>query len=480
MENEMRRSIKKGSPLALGFGPCGGHGTCGKCQIQVLQGTLAVTDKERAFFSRKQLEEGMRLSCCHAQAPDDLIVRYRSEEKGFVIAGNSTRCYGPSSQRGYIAAIDIGTTTIALNVIRLEDGQVVKEALFANPQRKYGADVITRIDAVRQYGIDALRQPLLERIEQELYPVETLKRICVCGNPVMTHILMGIDPAPIGQASYTCPRSSLCLLDAGQLFDHLQGVPVQVLPPFCAFAGSDIVMDLYAVSEKEGLLIDLGTNGELALSHQGKWFVSSAACGPAFEGGNMACGSPAVNGAIDKVWYDKTWHWHTIGSVPAQSVCGSGYISWIASALDQDLLEESGYLSEEIELLPGIYLARQDIRSFQMAKGALAAAIETLCSYARMRVSEIERIVIAGGFGQHLDPAHLCQLGFFPAGFSGTVECVGNRALQGAARYAILQDHKTIEELIHRSVPVLLAVQPLFMERFAANMRLSSKKRKEP
>ena len=249
--------------------------------------------------------------------------------------------------------------------------------------------------------------------------------------------------------------------------------------PFCAFAGSDIVMDLYAVSGKEGLLIDLGTNGELALSHQGKWFVSSAACGPAFEGGNMACGSPAVNGAIDKVWYDKTWHWHTISSAPAQSVCGSGYISWIAGALDQDLLEESGYLSEEIELLPGIYLARQDIRSFQMAKGALAAAIETLCSYARMRVSEIERIVIAGGFGQHLDPAHLCQLGFFPAGFSGTVECVGNRALQGAARYAILQDHKTIEELIHRSVPVLLAVQSLFMERFAANMQLSSKKRKD-
>lgn len=172
-------------------------------------------------------------------------------------------------------------------------------------------------------------------------------------------------------------------------------------------------MDLYAASEKEGLLIDLGTNGELALSHQGKWFVSSAACGPAFEGGNMACGSPAVNGAIDKVWYDKTWHWHTISSAPAQSVCGSGYISWIAGALDQDLLEESGYLSEEIELLPGIYLARQDIRSFQMAKGALAAAIETLCSYARMRVSEIERIVIAGGFGQHSILHIYVSLAFF-------------------------------------------------------------------
>lgn len=466
----MQVDVKKGEPLPFEHGACAGKGVCGKCKIRVVAGRLPVVEAESRLLTKREQAGGIRLACCHGLSPEDLRIEVEEADASFQIVGNACRQYRSGGDTGFAVAVDIGTTTVALNVIHLQTGRVEKEALFLNPQRRFGADVLSRVDAARTVGLDALQKPLLACIERELRHVSNIKRMTVCGNPVMTHLFMGVDPASIGQAPYRCAVKTYRELDAGKLFEHLEGFVVQVLPPISGYVGSDVLMDLYETRLEDGLLVDLGTNGELALARNGQIWVSSAACGPAFEGGSLSCGSGACAGAVDQVWYEKGWRFHTIGGGEAKSVCGSGYISWLAAAVQEGFIDESGRLETDLTLNGEIRLTQNDVRAFQMAKGALAAAIEVLCVRAGTRVADLKTIQIAGGFGRHLAGDDLLALGFFSQASERALEMTGNVALQGAVRFAIKQDLETVENIVKTAEPVLMATDPLFLEAFVNHM----------
>ena len=454
---------------------CGGRGTCGKCKIQILEGNLPPTQNEIKKLSEKELRQGIRLACLHPLLEEDITFTLVQNNQGFVISGNDVKNYTSKGEKGHAIAIDIGTTTVVMNLLNLENGKVEKEITFLNPQKIYGADVISRVDSVRVQGIDVIQKCLLKKIEEAIHTFncKDLVRMSVCGNAVMTHLFMGEDPSSIAQAPYTCKVKEYVELSSKTLFEDVDEFVVQVLPPISAYVGSDIVMDLYEedfMQYENCLLIDLGTNGEIALIKDGNLYVSSAACGPAFEGGNMEYGCGACEGAIDHVSYDVEWHYTTIKNKKACGVCGSGYMSWISTALQHGFIEESGLMEEDIPLSEEIVLTQKDIREFQLAKSAIAAACEVLCHKANIAYKDVKQLLIAGGFGTHVNKHDLAVLGIIPMQLLSNLKTLGNSAIRGCCKYAIEQDYEKMMSYIQKAETLLLTQEKEFTDLFMMNM----------
>lgn len=428
---------------------CGGRHHCGKCKIKVEKSSLPYSKKEKELLREEEIAQQIHLACFHESCEQSVWVSIPEKEERFQIEGIHTLKLQPTDC-GYVAGVDIGTTTMVVAIYEGNTGNCVWESRFLNPQRSYGADVIARIDACRTYGVATLQRLVLEAIEAAMIKSSiVIERMCVCGNATMTHIFMGIDPWPIGQAPYTCPEMNLVEKDSKSLFPQLNSFVVQILPPLSAFVGSDIVMGMYALQfpkQKTSLLLDLGTNGEMVLyNHKQKHCIaSSSACGPAFEGGQMQCGMGAVAGAIQKVWFDEKWHWDTIEQKTAIGICGSGYISWITELLKTGILEAEGYLNQEAKLNDFLYLTQKDIREFQLAKSAMCAAMQTLLQQEQLHWEEVECIYLAGGFSSHLAITDGIQLGLFPSSWEKRIEVVGNTAIRGICQFAIIQDKESI------------------------------------
>lgn len=464
-----RYRVRKGEAADFLAADCGGKGTCGKCRIRLTEGFLPVSETERARLTEEEIRAGIRLACCHRVWESDCCVERDSRDAGFQISGCDGMLLSPGSEDGYALAVDLGTTTVVMELVDLRRGQIVREYAFVNPQRQYGADVISRIAAAASLGAEHLRQALLDKMAEIVRTISCpVKRMTVCGNPAMTHIFMGVDPAPIAAAPYRCPVTEYREIRLPPF-----PFPVQILPPISAYVGSDIVAGLYELGLwKEGtsLLIDLGTNGEVALCKDGRIFCTSAACGPVFEGGNMSCGQGAAAGAVDVVRFDGSWHWHTIGEKAVTGVCGSGYISWIARAVERGFITEGGYMEEDLALHPRARLTQKDVREFQLAKSAMASALICLCQEQEIGLEEIGALHLAGGFGMHVRSEDLFAVGMLPAVLQSRVKAVGNSAVRGCVRYALSQDQKALGEITGHSQSLLLAGNRNFSERFMENM----------
>ena len=311
-------------------------------------------------------------------------------------------------------------------------------------------------------------------MEEALHTFNTkIKRMSVCGNAVMTHLFLGADPSSIAQAPYTCKVKEYVEVSSKTLFPSIDAFVVQVLPPISAFVGSDIVMDLFdtkMLEEENTLLIDLGTNGEIALVKDGKLLVSSAACGPAFEGGNMSCGCGAIAGAVDYASFKQGWHYTTILNKKPCGICGSGYMAMIASALENGFIDETGFMEEDQELYENVVLTKKDIREFQLAKSAIASACKILCINGNAEYKEIKKLYIAGGFGTHINKYDLATLGIIPRSLLPRLVTLGNSAIRGCCRYAILQEKEEMLSIVNKGETINLAMDPKFSEEFMINM----------
>ncbi len=459
--------------------PCGGNHRCGKCKIRVMQGNLPIHDAERRHLSEEELLLGVRLACAHPDCEDDCVCEPYREHVSYTICSIHEETFESVKEEGFAVALDIGTTTIAAVLIDLYEGKILREKTFLNPQSRYGADVITRIAQTAKIGIEPLQSILVKKIEKELASFDgyAWKRMCVCGNPTMMHLFAGVDPSSIGQAPYRCTLDTYKELPGQQLFPNWKHrFVIQLLPPISAYVGSDVVMGLYSTQimkqDKTKALIDLGTNGEMALYHDHRLYVTSAACGPAFEGGNMSCGSGAVSGALCRSGYDEKWYYETLEQAPACGICGSGYLSIFHQALDNGLLEPDGYLAKELFFHPKAVVNQKDVREFQLAKASVIAAFLCMCRHASISVSAIEELYIAGGFGKYAQPQDLVALGILPDKLSGRLHVLGNSALRGTCQYAIYQDIESIEDIRNRSESLLLAGDELFTQLFMEHMML--------
>ena len=249
--------------------------------------------------------------------------------------------------------------------------------------------------------------------------------------------------------------------------------------PACmnAFVGADITCALLdsdqCSSDEISLLCDIGTNGEIALWKNGELFVTSTAAGPAFEGAGISCGCSSIRGAIDRVWTeDGELRVHTIGEADAVGVCGSGLIDAIAAGLDLELIDETGAMDDdEIELAPGVALQPKDVRAVQLAKAAIAAGIETLLETAKVDVSEVATLYIAGGFGNHLDVNSAARIGLIPEALASRVKAIGNASLAGASRLLLDQNAmRKAQEIAEKSQHVNLGGNPKFNEHYIDQM----------
>ncbi len=452
--------------------PCGGRGACGKCAV-----TLVGCVSEPNPMERKA---GVRLSC-QAVLLGDAEVWLTGEQtmEQIELSGTERFCGGKAPMEGTLgAAVDIGTTTLALKLYDLQSGVLLGQSGIENPQRAVAADVMGRIQAAMEGGGDTLQRQVLKALGELLEracegahrPLTDVDVMVVVGNTTMLYLLIGENPESLAHAPFW----------ADDLFDRTEEVLGRktYLPPCMnAFVGADITAAVLAggMCEKDetALLCDIGTNGELALWKDGKLYVSSTAAGPAFEGAGISCGCGSVRGAVDKVWIeDGEICIHTIGDAAPVGVCGSGLLDAIVACLETGEIDETGAMEED-ELVLGdeVVLLPKDVRAVQLAKAAIAAGIETLLSEAGIQASDIQRLYIAGGFGSHLSIASAVKIGLIPGELEDRVDVLGNAALAGAT-YMLL-DRTSLEkarEIAASSTHVNLGGNKVFNEWFIEKM----------
>jgi len=471
--------------------PCGGNGNCGKCRIRVLQGKLPITSEDRAVFTADELREGWRLSCKAWPVEDVRIEAALQSEENISVLTAVPNQPASTTSAGYTFAIDIGTTTVAVTLQDLEQGKAKTET-FLNPQRSFGADVISRIQAAGQGHADAMKNAILDRLFEAMQALsakenvdpEKITRIVITANTTMLHLLQGLPCDGLGHTPFTPYSIDSVKTTANRLFPALSdATELLIMPGMAAFVGADITADAYALDLLHGdslrLLVDLGTNGEMLLTDGHHTMATATAAGPAFEGGNISCGTGSIPGAIcAAAFVDGTLHCSTIADAPAIGLCGSGLVSIIAELAAQEIIDETGRLEDDyfddgfpLDDVGKLRLTQKDIREFQLAKAAIRAGIEALTARFGVSPEQIDTVYIAGGFGHALDYEKAIEIGMFPPRFAGKIKPVGNAALGGAQRLAAApEDLRTLETFARTAEIIDLGTDTVFQNAYMDSM----------
>lgn len=415
-------------------------------------------------------------------------------------------------------AIDIGTTTIAVALCRLTDGAVLATSSRENPQSKWGDDVISRVECAGSGDevVRAMRDAVVKVVEEMTDEVCRSNKFgrrpiigTVAANPVMAHLFLGVPPSSLAVGPFI-PVFKCGIPVPGAELGWVGEIPplFWVLPGISAFVGGDIVAGMLAhdVRLQSGavLLLDVGTNGEMVLAVDGKTYACSTAAGPAFEGARISQGVRAIPGAVSRVALgdDGDLEISTIDSMSPLGICGTGLLDAVASLRRGGVIDEYGRivdreeadqegvsrklasrimddgeegvlvrLSEEGEN-PTVYLTQKDVREFQLAKGAISAGVRALCEAAGVGTAEIGSVLLAGGFGNYLDPASAVTAGLLPAGISEeVVRSVGNSSLAGA-RLCLLssEERRMATDLAEKVTHIELSASASFQQYFAEEM----------
>ena len=481
--------------------PCGGNLSCKKCRILFEDEAPLANRYDLEFLSERELSEGYRL-LCRCVFTDDCTVLTGKRNSDTDMAVEKSRTLGAMAEDydSYAVAVDIGTTTIAASLIGIRDGKahgdtaVLKSTGRANSQRRYGADVISRIAAAEdpdvRYDLEHSVRRDVSCMVKELSDgsgIGSIKAVVITGNTTMLHLFLGMDTRGLGKYPYTPVSVEGKEPDPSEIFGEKICDRLILMPGISAFIGADIVAGLYSLdvtgSAKKVLMADLGTNGELAFWDREKLRLTSTAAGPVFEAVGISCGMPSVPGAITHVTIDddKAEVTGTIGSKQPEGLCGTGVLETVSELVRNGLVDETGLLTEKyfeegFPLIPGkeIFFTQQDIRQVQLAKAAVASGIRTLLSG-----DEPEVVYITGGLGSNLDIFKVKNIRMFPESFDGKIEVAGNTALAGAVRYAAaLLMGKEAEEaadaeisaIRKKAVTVELAGQDDFDEEYIAAM----------
>lgn len=438
--------------------PCGGKGRCGKCLVRC-KGAISTPDENEIKLLGGKT--GFRLACL-ARCEGDFSYEFAKERDADI----QTEFHGEIAEgnKSRLLAVDIGTTTVALYII--ENGKVSEKVSFVNPQGIHGADVISRLVFAGEGGAEKLRTELCEAIAPY---AEGIEHCVICGNTAIEHFVTGEDASGIAKLPFT-PASLF-----GKEYDMPFAKRAYIAPCVAAYVGGDITCGAVACdvdrTEELTLYIDIGTNGEIVLADGERALCCAAAAGPAFEGANIECGCIAQTGAIEKVWYDGGLKYKTIDNVPAVGICGSGLIDAVSALLSGGELDETGYLNEDRYYLGDVYISQKDIRSLQTAKAAIAAGIKTLLSEMKKPVTAVKKVIIAGGFGMHIDPESACDIGLIPAELRGRIEFRGNCAGLGAVNCALSEaERKRTENFAKRLEYIELSGHKKFNQLYVDEM----------
>jgi uncharacterized 2Fe-2S/4Fe-4S cluster protein (DUF4445 family) len=402
----------------------------------------------------------------------------------------------PNAQQLFGLAIDIGTTTLALCLVDLLSGEVIKTHSLLNNQRRYGADVISRIQYSEGEDGSALHSSICTDIINSIQGFDARTRelivhVVIAGNTTMLHFLLGLPAESLGRYPFQSVTTELQEFSFAELFgEDCLDCLTTVLPGVSAFAGADVVAGLlqcgFADTGKISMLIDIGTNGEIAVGNQNKILCVTTAAGPAFEGANLSCGTGSVSGAIDT--FDLTggrMHYTTIDGGEPVGICGSGVLDIMAACVREKVVDATGKFDANRfpdAILPiaktrrgWISFNQKDVRELQLAKSAMRAGIEVLLKAYGCGYDEVETVYLAGSFGSRLNSKSAVEIGLLPRQLQSKVKAAGNTALGGAIHYLFSSSGKqAISQLLAVSSHLDLAADPEFNELFIKHMYFRS------
>jgi uncharacterized 2Fe-2S/4Fe-4S cluster protein (DUF4445 family) len=449
--------------------PCGGADFCGGCRVRVLEGEIPAHPGEESVLTPEELAAGWRLACrSHADSPMKLEIGQWTTP----ILTDTARLPG-GARSGLGIAIDVGTTTIAAQMLNLSSGEVLQVSTSLNPQCARGADVMSRVlFALTDRALTPMIRDTIGRMVAALAGNRSpeIREIILVGNTVMHHLFAGLDVEPLSHAPFDP-------VEAGDL----QFAPPDLgwpLPDSCrirflrcveGFVGSDILAGIVAAgfAAQEGLhaLIDLGTNGEIVLGNRERILCASTAAGPAFEAASIRMGMRAAAGAITHVFArDHALEFHVMGGLEPRGICGSGLVDAVATGLDSGAILPGGQLAggaKELPLAGPVRLMQADIRELQLAKAAIASGLRLLLRLWGARHDEIAALHLAGAFGNYVRIESAIRIGMLEVA-PDRVLAAGNTALRGA-KMILLSGSPSLPRSIEH---VALARDPGFQDAF--------------
>ncbi len=454
---------------------CGGRGICGRCMVRFMENAPEPSEYDLKCLGSDEISQGYRLAC-KTFVNGDFTISFELSEENIAAeslgANEHTVSAADISDLSDVSlAVDIGTTTIAAAAVR--DGAVLRTATSVNHQRTFGADVLSRIVASNEGHGSQLKEivesdirNLADRLGIGNRPVQTV----ISANTTMQHLLAGYSCETLGVVPFTPVDISLHEKD-GYTF----------LPGISTYVGADIVSGIVNMgidqSEKICAFLDLGTNGEMAIGCADRILCTSTAAGPAFEGVNISCGVAGIPGAISHVEInDGSISYETIDGQQPVGICGSGVIDLTYELLKEELIDETGALDEEyiddgFNICDGVSFSEKDVREVQLAKSAVRAGLETLIDAYGVTYDDIDKLYIAGGFGQKIDLEKCAGIGLLPQELIGKAEAVGNTSLKGAVQF--VADPSSRERFLRvpeKSEEISLAESRVFQDLFIEYM----------
>ena len=507
--------------------PCGGNGTCGKCKMCIMAGSVNY-NKGGGKLSDEDYEDNWRLAC-QSEVEGDVTLWVPASASDFVSGIVTAALNTPEelkkynemidevfrhglkkgvSEKGFGIAVDIGTTTNAVTLLDLEKGTVLSRGTLGNGQIRYGADVINRIiQQGRPGGKERLQHAVLEETLIPLFekviegagvdPME-VTRVVIAGNTTMEHLLVKANGDSIRLMPFEPEFLEHEPMKASDLRLPVNPNAVVILSPNVgSYVGGDITSGILPSllwdKDEMSLFIDLGTNGELVFGNRDYMLTCACSAGPAFEGGDITCGMRATKGAIDSCVIDPVTLRPAVTTInrgrPA-GMCGSGLIDVIAElfkvgaidakgkfARENERIRDDGYGDKEFVLFKAeesasgrdIIISESDIDNFIRAKGAIFSATRTMLKSVDMHVTDIDRIVIAGGIGSGIDMENAMLIGMLPKAELSKYSYIGNSSLTGACAMLISEEAKEkVFEIAHNMTYIELSTEPGYMDEFSA------------
>ena len=462
----------------------------------------------------RQLQESL------GETESTVTVQVRRDLKGLKIEnvrrGVSVGLFG--------IAVDVGSTTIAGHLIDLATGGVLATSGLMNPQIRLGEDLMSRVSyaMMNPGGEEQLTRLVREALSDLVRNLATQAEVELCdvaemvlvGNPVMHHLVLGLDPTPLGQAPFVLATTSAVEIQGEDLDLPLPHATVYVSPCIAGHVGADTAAMILAEgphhSQETQLLVDIGTNAEIVLGNESQLYAASSPTGPAFEGAQISCGQRATPGAIEKVridretlepvvkiigsdlWSNESGFLEATAEIGVTGICGSGIVETLAEMFLSGLMTSDGVITDnrarcdrvveddrtyafvlyrETGVRRGhdVVITQNDVRAVQLAKAALRAGIDLLMEHAA--VDRLEAIRLAGAFGAHIDPVYAMVLGLIPDSPVDLVRAVGNAAGTGAARMLLSRDQRSeVEEVVRTVEKIETATEERFQELFVDAM----------
>jgi uncharacterized 2Fe-2S/4Fe-4S cluster protein (DUF4445 family) len=474
--------------------PCGGQGKCGKCRLTIKEEGSHASKTVAACQYKPQCGSSASISVSLNTKPGAIAITHvkKNEIGTFQLPG---------------LALDIGTTTVDAALVG--PGGMIATIALPNDQKVYGADVMSRIGACcgEKDGRDNLHilsslirneaQAIINAFQIDTFQSKTAEKLpvlAVAGNTTMLHLFLGEDPGGMAGLPF-----KPAFLDARSVEGSALGLSVdkvQTLPCLAAFIGADIMAGLACLDKPACLckperhrppflLLDLGTNAEMALVLEDRIICTSAAAGPALEGAGISCGMGGLKGAVSRVSRENgALKLDVIGGSPAHKVepcgiCGAGLVDAVALMLDEKVIDGSGAftkgsewkLAETKDCGKNLSITARDVRQFQLAKGAILSGVELLLRKAGLDERAVNTVYLAGGLGYYINPESAVKTGLLPAGFEGRIAAAGNLSLEGAARSLTEPDFIDYCTSLRSKCRVMdLAKEPDFMDCFADAM----------